>query len=169
MIDLNNLTDITYMVKARTEGITQNHPFHVFDVWEHILTSVSYFTELTHHDLTTDESYELARIMMLHDVGKPDVKGINPKTGYHTFYGHAKASVEFCIENNISLTELERDLILEHDNCKSWVNGKKLNKYIEHHGEIFRKYLIKIVEADSFGQSELGKSNKDVVKNLQIW
>ena len=143
-------------------GGKQNHPFHMASVLGH--------TELVVLSMklqTLDPRMWL--VALLHDIGKASVKSINPKTGYDSFFNHAKASVEWCNENGVVLSDEEKDLILEHDNCKSWVNGKKLNKLIRKHGEQFRERLAMLVQADMDGQSDKACTNKQAITNIKEW
>jgi tRNA nucleotidyltransferase (CCA-adding enzyme) len=58
-------------------GCTQNR-YHAFDVWEHTLQTL---------DACRAEPI-LRLAMLLHDIGKPEIRGINEKTGDYTFYHH---------------------------------------------------------------------------------
>jgi hypothetical protein len=141
-------------------GGDQIHPYHIYSVKEHTDKVV---------DAAKKADPTLEKVAFLHDVGKASVKGFNAEKCQDTFYSHAKASVEFCDANGIDLTDMERDLILEHDNCKSWVNGKKLGKLIRKHGVIFASKLITLVKCDMAGQSDIAKNNNNAIERIAEW
>ena len=98
------LPDISKMV-----DVTQNHPFHIFDLFTHTLKSVE----------NIDKNIILRWTMLLHDIGKVDTKFTD---GIDRFHGHAKKSAE--IADKV-LTELKFDnstknviieLVEQHDN-----------------------------------------------------
>lgn len=100
------LPDISKMV-----GVTQNHPFHIWDLFTHTLKSVE----------NIDKDIILRWAMLLHDVGKVDTKFID-ENDIDRFHGHAKKSAE--IADKV-LTELKFDnstknviieLVEQHDN-----------------------------------------------------
>jgi len=100
------LPDISKMV-----GVTQNHPFHIWDLFTHTLKSVE----------NIDKNIILRWAMLLHDVGKVDTKFID-ENDIDRFHGHAKKSAE--IADKV-LTELKFDnstknviieLVEQHDN-----------------------------------------------------
>ena len=100
------LPDISKMV-----GVTQNHPFHIWDLFTHTLKSVE----------NIDKDIVLRWAMLLHDVGKVDTKIID-ENNVDRFHGHAKKSAE--IADKV-LTELKFDnstknviieLVEQHDN-----------------------------------------------------
>lgn len=156
------MTNLPKMVKEHTEGCAQNHPFHCFDVWGHI----EVVSNCLHGQ--SGEDYDLYKVGLLHDVGKPNVKSTNPKTGYDQFLNHAQASVAWVEAHGIEISELEKDLILEHDNAKGWVNGKKLAMYCTKHGERFAELLALVIEADAQGQAEEVRSaNIDIISKIR--
>ncbi len=69
---------ITAPELADMKGCVQNR-HHRYDVWEHTLRTV---------DGITHKSLRLRLAALLHDVGKPVVRDISPKTGDYIFHDH---------------------------------------------------------------------------------
>jgi tRNA nucleotidyltransferase (CCA-adding enzyme) len=69
--------DVVLPELVPTIGCDQNH-YHAFDVWTHTMRCVD--------ACRTDSMLRLA--LLLHDVGKPEVRAISDKTSDFTFYGH---------------------------------------------------------------------------------
>lgn len=88
----------------------QNNPYHIFDVLDHIITSVMLSD-------TNDEIIKLA--LLFHDIGKPECYSIESRIGH--FYMHANAS--YVITNTVlkrlrfpnKLRENVADLVKYHD------------------------------------------------------
>jgi putative nucleotidyltransferase with HDIG domain len=146
------------------KGGEQNHPFHEYNVYGHTIAVTN--AAIGYKQLN---NIDVVKCAYLHDVGKARTKAINPKTGYDSFYNHARESLVFCEENNIDLTDMEKDVIREHDNCKSWVNGKKLRKYIAKHGDVYADLLYAMVYCDMEGQSDEANANSKVLENIKEW
>ena len=71
----------------------QNTPWHKYNVLGHILYSVEAMNKQAHeYDYSTRRM--LAYVMFFHDIGKPEVVSVNPKTGYDRFINHNVKSVE---------------------------------------------------------------------------
>jgi tRNA nucleotidyltransferase (CCA-adding enzyme) len=75
-------------------GCKQNR-FHGFDVWLHTLETV---------DACPADDIILRMAALLHDVGKPTVKGVNEATGDSTFYDHEVIGAEMA---DVILTRLK--------------------------------------------------------------
>ena len=85
------------------KGCTQNG-YHHKDVWEHsllVMENLEHITDnLSRHfgdtgdnitrNITGERLALLKLASLLHDVGKPATKGLDPGSGRITFYGHAK-------------------------------------------------------------------------------
>lgn len=155
----------------------QNNPHHCYDLLEHCLHTVSNLDNmklaytsayLCFH--ISDEDYEnyihlcnLTKIAALfHDIGKPSVAGVNPKTGYSTFYGHAAASAEIAkrIFESVGFDEFEIDfmtwLIAHHDDFINWrgieqlSGGKVANKHQQIiTDDLVRNYISKYQNIDN--------------------
>jgi tRNA nucleotidyltransferase (CCA-adding enzyme) len=63
---------------AQTHDCTQNRHHH-YDVWEHTILTV---------DRVVPSSLVLRLAALMHDVGKPAARTIDPKHGDYTFHGH---------------------------------------------------------------------------------
>lgn len=92
--------------------VSQDNPYHIYNVGEHILVS----TEAAQKDLI------LRLTMLFHDIGKPLCKTID-ESGRGHFYGHDRISTEIAIErlkimkyDNITIKRVG-DLITYHDNA----------------------------------------------------
>jgi len=125
------------LVKKETEDCMQLHPLHYGSVWKHIEDSFNMALE--------SGDMELSKVMLLHDVGKPSVKEISKETGYDTFPKHAEASIAWCKNHNIELSDIERDLILCHDKALNWANDHQLRILMNRHGSKFKIKLINVI------------------------
>ena len=155
---MKTLNEISNLVQLYTQGCEQKHPFHIGDVWQHTLLVYGWC-------LKNDP--RLNKVALVHDLGKPNTKKYNLERDCDTFYNHAKESITMCDKLDIELTLLERDLVLEHDNCKAWVNGDKLAMYIDRHGIEFCELLANLVTADGYGQSALSKVNDEIIYKIR--
>lgn len=70
-------------------GVTQNR-FHRYDVWEHTLVAL--------RNLPRNASLLLRLATLLHDIGKPATRTVDPETGDVHFYGHEDAGAEMARE-----------------------------------------------------------------------
>lgn len=91
----------------------QNNPHHKYNVYDHIIKSVSY-VEYAYRTVVSNINIEdvkqwfidneeglltlLKLVMLLHDTGKPNCKKINQKTGFDSFIKHEKVSEEIANE-----------------------------------------------------------------------
>ncbi len=74
---------------AAMHGVTQNH-FHLYDVWEHTLVALD--------NLPTEAGMEVRLAVLLHDVGKPGTRTVDPSTGDVHFYEHEKVGARIARE-----------------------------------------------------------------------
>ncbi len=116
------------------KGCLQN-TFHHKDVWEHsllvmencedILSELPYFFEVLSDEVAAnlgrDNRLPLTKLAaLLHDIGKPVCREINPDTGRITFYGHDEKGVGLMneISERLKMSNRDRDflklLIAEH-------------------------------------------------------
>lgn len=145
--------------------VTQNHPYHIFNVAMHSLKAVS----------EIENEVSLKWTMLLHDTGKALTKSTDKKGTDH-FYGHPEKSI------HIAKTVLKR---LKFDN-KTIVKVCHLIKYHDRHiqpdfnsvrkavsaiGEDCFIDLLKVQEADKKGQNPeyLNSSLKDLYKTREIY
>lgn len=98
------ITAVTLPEFNRMMECEQRHPSHYANVGEHSLDTVEY--------IRPDANLRWA--MLLHDVGKPDTKGINPKNGYDSFYGHPERSEEIArgILNRLKFSNADKKEVL---------------------------------------------------------
>lgn len=127
--------------------ITQNHPYHVFNVAIHSLTTVS----------AIENDVCLRWTMLLHDTGKALTKSTDNE-GIDHFYGHPEKSIN--IAKNV-LGRLKFDnktiskvchLIKYHDK-RIQTDIKSVRKAISIIGREYFDDLLKVQEADKKGQN----------------
>jgi len=131
----------------RCFDITQNHPYHVFNVAEHSLKTVSEIA----NDIT------LRWTMLLHDTGKALTKSTDNE-GIDHFYGHPEESIA------IAKTVLERlkfdnktiekvCLLIKYHDLRIQPNIKSVRKAASKIGKENIMDLLKVQEADKKGQN----------------
>lgn len=83
---------------ARMVDFEQKNSHHCYDLWEHTLRTVEGVTrdKLNNPNFfkKNQEFTKLRVAAFFHDIGKPDVASINPRTGQQVFYDHAHHSVD---------------------------------------------------------------------------
>ncbi|GKX28565.1 polynucleotide adenylyltransferase [Vallitalea longa] len=128
-------------------GNPQNHPYHSYDIGEHILRSVS--------AIKADKT--LRWTMLLHDIGKPRVKTTD-ESGIDHFYGHEKVSSEMAMSilkrlkfDNNTINKVVK-LIKYHDITikNSYKCIRRILKKIGH--ELFSDFLL-VKKADVMSQN----------------
>jgi len=145
--------------------ITQNHPYHVYNVAMHSLKTVC----------EIENKVYLRWTMLLHDTGKALTKSTDEK-GIDHFYGHPKESM--CIAKNV-LKRLKFDnktikevchLIRHHDRRMS-TSFKSVRKAVSVIGKDSFMDLLKVQEADKKGQNPdfLNSSLEDLYKIKEIY
>ncbi len=140
---------------AKTFGFEQNNPWHIYDVFEHILHVIE----------NTQPILALRIAALFHDIGKPKVYSEETRTredgstymvGH--FFGHAKVSQvffeEFAKQMNIPEEEksLISNLILYHDYTLSTKPGK-IQNYIDELGIENIPLIFAIKRADNKAQN----------------
>jgi putative nucleotidyltransferase with HDIG domain len=134
---------------ASCRGVEQKG-FHNFDVLDHLLYSC---------DFTAAKGYshELRLAALFHDIGKPQVRGIDD-TGVYTFYRHEEISAEIAekILNRLRYSNAVIDktchLIKEHmfSYTENWTDAA-VRRFIARAGEENLKDLYSLRLADVYG------------------
>ena len=132
----------------------QNHPHHVDSVGEHTIKGM----EL----IEADRILRLS--MLLHDVGKPQVKTTD-KNGRDHFHGHQQVSADIAVNilkrlkfDNKSI-RMVRLLCLYHDN-RADAEGSLVRHEINEVGEELYPLLLKVRRADIMAQSTYLRQEK---------
>lgn len=128
----------------------QNNKNHFTDVGHHTMESIKYLKlkklELDEETRETREKIEI--VLLLHDIGKPEVKTTDEK-GDH-FYGHPQESRK--IAENFTNDEIILNLIEHHDD-ELIAEEKIIKRFINKLGKDFPYPLLWIVkECDIMGQ-----------------
>lgn len=111
---------------ARMKGYDQKNSHHCFDLLDHILHAL---VAAPTDGLSNQDIIYLKVATFFHDVAKPDVAVINPKTNEQAFYGHSTKSAELAIptlkELGYSNHEIDRIsfFIAHHDDLINYKNG----------------------------------------------
>ena len=149
------------------ENIPQNNPHHFGDLIEHTAAVLQAVCEIKGYNLGDKDTLSKPLVMaaIFHDIGKPDVVSVNPKTGYDQYLNHAEVSVEKFAEISKKLKEkisfdeeYVSELIRLHDTKYS--KQGKINTLLETHKEGFAEDLIVLQIADVHGQSLCKKEEK---------
>ena len=106
----------------------EQNDYHHLDVWEHSLEALKHIDDILDRlpevfpgnwkqiqdMLETHENRAVLKLgVLLHDLGKPGTRGLNPKTGRITFYGHERAGAEDVdrLARRLRLSVRNRDLL----------------------------------------------------------
>ncbi len=134
----------------------QNHPYHIYDVWEHTLRTVE----------NVPPSAELRMAALLHDIGKPSCRTVD-ENGVDHFYGHAEMGAkiaEQCILKRLRLpkAQSERIIALVKNHGVSLVPDRKImrRRLIKFSEETLRQ-LMELARADALAQSPAAASRLD--------
>lgn len=147
----------------------QNTPHHIYSVGEHIDKVVNNIPA----DMKNDEVIVMA--VMLHDIGKPDVK-TTKDDGTDRFLGHAKKSAELAapILDEIGMDDAEKQAILwivSHHEIGDPVKPKTMKKWLREVSKenVVRLFVLRI--ADIKGQSPYKRDEKFAVvrQNLKTF
>ncbi len=132
----------------RCKGFQQNNPWHIYDVYEHILKVV---------DMVPKN--RIARLAALfHDVGKPDVYYADEK-GIGHFFGHWDRSVEifqaFSDRQNLdgAFSNYILDLIYYHDINFDKLSDEELDQTLKKFDREKLSLLFAIKRADLLAQN----------------
>ena len=160
----------------------QNNPWHIYNVFDHILHSVEAINKMS-ENLDYKERRLLAYTMLFHDIGKPDTYVFRKNKG--TFYGHNVRSCEI-IEDLLPLFGFSKKecgeilaLVYKHDAFIP-VTGGQVNldeKFINKQKEYFSKYgdgnklmsyLIFVSRSDNYAQNpEMTGRSLEVLKEAE--
>ena len=131
------------------------NPYHLeSDCWSHTMM-VCKIAEISHYDKVVQVA------ALLHDIGKPDSRKINPRNNHVQFFGHEALSAKMAVEILEHMTEeeivssLEKNeiikLIAEHAFLHKY---KEVNALQEYFGDDkdFCIHLVQLSRCDSFGR-----------------
>ncbi|HOQ36749.1 MAG TPA: CCA tRNA nucleotidyltransferase [Acetivibrio sp.] len=127
--------------------ITQNHPYHIYNVAMHTLRTVS----------SIEKNTALRWTMLLHDTGKAVTKTTDNK-GIDHFYGHQKKSMDIAkrvlerYKFDNATTQKILILIKYHD-MRINPDNKSVRKAVSKMGEDIFPDLLKVQKADKSGQN----------------
>ena len=130
-----------------TYGLQQNCPYHIYNVWEHIVKSVA----------VSEENKYIRLAMLLHDIGKPQMKTTD-ENGQDHFKGHAKISSDIAFEilkrlryDNKTISTVTK-LIFHHDD-RLYNAPQNIKKHASKYGFEFLYMLDKVSRADILAQN----------------
>lgn len=130
-----------------TENTYQNCPYHVYNVWHHIVKSVA----------ASPKNKYVRLAMLLHDIEKPSVKTTD-ENGCDHFKGHAPCSAKTA---NVILKRLKydnktvsvvTDLILHHDD-RLYDSPQNIKRHASKLGFEFLYLLNEVSKADILAQN----------------
>jgi len=130
-----------------TIGFEQRSPYHIYDIFEHILHSV----ENIESDLV------LRTTMLLHDIGKPACFSLG-EDGREHFYGHNEVSARIADAILLRLRYSASDrreivgLIRNHDTSITPI-AADVKKFLNKHGVSYMRSLLKVKHADALAQN----------------
>ncbi len=131
----------------KTSGVEQKCPYHIYDVWHHIVKSVA----------ASEKNKYIRLAMLLHDIAKPQMKTTDEK-GQDHFKGHAAVSCDIAFEilkrlkyDNKTISIVTK-LIFHHDD-RLYNAPQNIKKHASKHGFEFLYLLNKVSRADILAQS----------------
>jgi len=142
-----------------TVGCAQNR-HHAYDVWEHTIRVV---------DALPPTAPRLRLAALLHDVGKPVTRAVNPETSDYTFYHHEQEGARIASELLVSLkasreeldyvTHLVRHHLVVYDS--SWTDAA-VRRWLRRVGPELAGDVLALARADILGKGrdasdELGR------------
>jgi len=144
-------------------GCEQNK-YHLHDVWEHTLHVVDACRKV----LT------LRIAALLHDLGKPSVRGVNPSTGEATFYNHEIVGagiarqvgerLRFSNDLREHVAHLVRHHLIMYE--PGW-SASAVRRWVQRVGAEHVDDLLEIARADSVGKREGSYGKLDVLGELR--
>ena len=141
---------------SRMVGFDQRNAHHCYDLWYHTLHTVERIDDT---NLTEEQVKKIKVAAFFHDIGKPDVVGINPRNNQQNFYNHAVYSA------NIAKSILEK---LDY----SPEEIKQICFYIAHHDD-FLNYKDTIGEKNKnhifFREINQSTVEEIIVQNQINW
>lgn len=156
---------------APTDGCTQNHERHIFDVWGHTVAALEH--------IPPEPALRFA--MLFHDAGKPKCKTTD-ENGVDHFYSHGKESKKIAFDAMTRLKTSNKfrehvcNLVEYHDFLPDKISKKTYKKYIARLGIETVKELFLVREADvsaqnpkflkdSLAENEIGKNTLEEIEN----
>lgn len=133
---------------APTDGCTQNHERHVFDVWGHTVAALE--------SIPPEPALRFA--MLFHDAGKPKCKTTD-ENGVDHFYSHGKESRKIAFDAMTRLKTSNKfrehvcNLVEYHDFLPDKISKKTYKKYIARLGTDTVRELFLVREADVSAQN----------------
>lgn len=130
-----------------TQNTSQNCPYHIYNVYEHIVKSVA----------LSEKNKYIRLAMLLHDIAKPDVKTTD-KNGQDHFKGHAPLSADIAynilkrLRFDNKTVNLVTKLILHHDD-RLYNSPQNIKKHASQHGFPFLYLLDQVSRADILAQN----------------
>lgn len=131
----------------KTFGVEQNCPYHIYDVWHHIVKSVA----------VSEKNKYVRLAMLLHDIAKPQMK-TNDEKGQDHFKGHAFVSSDIAFEilkrlryDNKTVSTVTK-LIYHHDD-RLYNAPQNVKKHASKFGFEFLHLLDKVSRADILAQN----------------
>lgn len=143
-------------------GCAQNHPYHIYDVWEHTLHSVD----------ACPASEEIRLAMLLHDIGKPLCR-ITDENGIDHFPNHGERSEEIAREvlRRLKLSnKICRDvetLVKYHDIQSEYMEAPAFRKWLGVLGEKYFMMLFDIKRADISAQAPQYRNRLELCDTAQ--
>lgn len=139
-------------------GLKQNNPYHIYDVWGHIVKTV----------VNSPKDITIRLTMLFHDIGKQKCY-TEDENGIGHFYGHELYSCEIAIEimkrlkfDNNTINQVKK-LILYHD-AEIKPKSKYIKRWLNKIGEERLRQLLLVKRADTLAKSDLYK--KECLGNL---
>lgn len=168
---LLGFSDVIFEIIPELEGtlnVEQNCPYHIYNVWEHIVKSVA----------VSEKNKYIRLAMLLHDVAKPQMKTTDEK-GQDHFKGHASVSADMASQilkrlryDNKTISTVTK-LILHHDD-RLYNAPQNVKKHASEYGFEFLYLLDKVSRADILVQNpemtdrlSLCDNYIDELKNLE--
>lgn len=155
----------------------ETNPYHVEgDCWSHTMM-VCKIAELKGYDKVVQVS------ALLHDIGKPDSRKINPKNNHVQFFGHEEYSALLAVPlvNDLLKKEIIKseevseilELILLHGYLHKEKNSEVIYEKFKGKIKLF-KHLLELVECDDLGRfsDTMSKSTleaDDILEKLELF
>lgn len=135
-------------------GFAQNNPHHCYDIWEHIIKSVSFVRP----------EPVIRTAMLLHDIGKPSM-ATKDENGVSHFKKHQFVSAKMADEilkrlrfDSRSISYIH-DLICEHDN-RIPADMHSVKRFIAKYDFQFMLDYLEIRRGDTYAQSDYRRAEK---------
>jgi tRNA nucleotidyltransferase (CCA-adding enzyme) len=125
-------------------GFDQKSKYHIYDVWEHIIHSVS----------AAPQDPEIRMALFLHDIGKPSCATFDERGGH--FYGHGETGAEMSrkILDGMKLPRNFCDavyMLVKYHDYPLDASEKTVRRRLARFGESFLRKLCTVQRADAAG------------------